>query len=31
MKANQKSDNIKFTKVIYVALLDGLDVFLIFQ
>ena len=28
MKANQKSDNIKFTKVIYVALLDGLDVFL---
>ena len=28
MKANQKSDNIKFTKVVYVALLDGLDIFL---
>ena len=28
MKTNQKSDNINFTKVIYVAFLDGLDIFL---
>jgi len=28
MKANQKSDKIKFTKVLYVGFLDGLDVFL---
>ncbi len=28
MKVNQKSDNIKFTKVIYLAFFDGFDVFL---
>ena len=28
MKTNQKSDNIKLTKVIYIAFLDGLDIFL---